>query len=149
MTPNSEKIAELTKAVRKSFEQQPHLAEGLLADLGMDSRARKILHHVARNPGQTVLTVSDAFTIPAVDTQRSADELKKLGMINYVWTPEDGQTPSLALEEKGLASLQEIQRRERKLVVEIAKDLHLVPISVLKVSVILGNIARELSSEQT
>jgi hypothetical protein len=147
MAKSVEQLTELTKVVRASFAQQPHLAEGLLSDLGINSETREILEYIAKSPGQTVLMIADHFSKSAVDIQRCADSLKKLGMTSYVWANADDPTPSLSLEEKGRVSLNEVRRRERTLVAEIAKDFQQMPISEFKVSVILGNIARELSAE--
>ncbi len=140
-------IKEVTLAVREGLAQFPRLCDTLLADLSVDWASRIILNRIALAPNQTVMTVADSAAMPAVDVQYKVDLLKRDDMLGLVWSPDVEHTPCLELTEKGATAWKEIRRREKTLVVEIAKDLEQSPPDecAVRVNHILRDIASELS----
>jgi hypothetical protein len=140
-------INEVNQVVREALAQSPKLCDSLLADLSVDWTSRIILHRIAFAPNQTVLTVADSASLPAVDVQLKVDLLKRDDMIGLVWSPQVAQTPCLELTKKGATAWKEIRRREKTLVAEIAKDVESCPQNerLQHVNHILRNIASELS----
>ncbi len=140
-------LNEVSQAVREGLAQLPQLCDTLLADLSVDWASRIILHRIAFAPNQTVLTVADSASLPAVDVQRKVDLLKRDDMVGLVWVPEVDHTPCLELTKKGASTWKEMRRREKTLVAEIAKDVELSPQAerINRVNYILRDIASELS----
>ncbi len=140
-------FSEVSMVVRKALAQSPKLCDSLLADLSVDWTSRIILHRIAFAPNQTVLTVADSASLPAVDVQLKVDLLKRDDMVGLVWSPAVAHTPCLELTKKGATAWKEIRRREKTLVAEIAKEVEGSPQHerMQHVNHILSHIASELS----
>lgn len=123
MTPEAENLYALIRSVRTCFNRLKALVDEMHRDLGANTSMRAVMEAIVDDGEQTVPEIARRKGVSRQHIQVNVDALLEAGLVTQRDNPAHKRSPLIDLTSEGRRTFKKIQRREAKLLENLAADL--------------------------
>jgi DNA-binding MarR family transcriptional regulator len=123
MTPEAKNLYALIRSLRTGFNRLKAIADDMHRDLGTNASMRAVMEAIVDNGEQTVPEIARPKGVSRQHIQVNVDALLQAGLVTQRENPAHKRSPLIDLTAEGRRTFRKIQRREAKLLENLAADL--------------------------